>query len=178
MTRMLRLKDEAAHLALVERVGARFKSTERLPWVPVRAVVAAVLKQDAAPDFTVQTVATLTDVAVRPKGRFGVAKSGSYASKKEAQRAFVLKLMQDAGEIRNLREHPVYLLIPPQRDAQGKLVERKCEYVADFEYDELQHGEWRKVVEDCKGGDFARTPQYRIKRKLMLFVHKVAVRET
>ena len=123
---------------------------------------------------------TLTDVAVRPRGKYGNAKTGGYASKKEAQRAFILKLMQDAGEIRGLKERTRFLLIPAQYSEAPKpyrLVERACFYECDFEYDELSRGEWRHVVEDCKS-EITKTPQYRIKKKLMLFVHKIRVRET
>jgi hypothetical protein len=99
-----------------------------------------------------------------------------YASIREAKRAFELKLMQEAGQIRNLREQVSFLLIPKQEG------ERACSYVADFCYEELDCGPssgpfgcWRDVTEDCKG---MRTDVYRIKRKLMLFVHKIRIRET
>ena len=98
--------------------------------------------------------------------------TNGYASIKESKRAFQLKLMQEAGQIRNLREQVSYLLIPKQEG------ERACSYVADFVYDEYSKyadGPWRPVVEDCKG---MKTDVYRIKRKLMLFVHKIRIRET
>jgi hypothetical protein len=101
-----------------------------------------------------------------------------YVSIRESKRAFQLKLMQEAGQIRNLREQVSFLLIPKQEG------ERACSYVADFCYEEFSRVErddngemdiWRTVVEDCKG---MRTDVYRIKRKLMLFVHKIRIRET
>ena len=105
--------------------------------------------------------------------------TNGYASIKESKRAFQLKLMQEAGQIRNLREQVSYLLIPKQEG------ERACSYVADFVYDEWEHvdtaarpdgvGCTRTVVEDCKG---MKTDVYRLKRKLMLFVHGIRVRET
>jgi hypothetical protein len=103
--------------------------------------------------------------------------TAGYASKKEAKRALALKLMQSAGQIRNLREQVPFVLIPSQRDSFGKLVERPCSYIADFVYDEFSasHVGYRHVVEDCKG---MRTPAYIIKRKLMLFLHKIRIRET
>jgi hypothetical protein len=101
-----------------------------------------------------------------------------YASIKESKRAFQLKLMQEAGQIRNLREQVSFLLIPKQEG------ERACSYVADFVYEEwsnFQSGPgsftatWRPITEDCKG---MRTDIYRLKRKLMKFVHGITVRET
>ena len=53
----------------------------------------------------------------------------------------------------------------------GKVLERELAYIADFVYTE--NGE--KVVEDVKG---FRTPEYRIKRKLMLYSHGVRIKET
>jgi hypothetical protein len=96
-----------------------------------------------------------------------------YASIREAKRAFELKLMQEAGQIRNLREQVSFLLIPKQEG------ERACSYIADFVYEEYrqhkhEYGYW-PVVEDCKG---MRTDVYRIKKKLMLMVHQVRIRET
>jgi hypothetical protein len=101
-----------------------------------------------------------------------------YASIKESKRAFQLKLMQEAGQIRNLREQVSFLLIPKQEG------ERACSYVADFVYEEwsFSHGvsrnkEWLPVVEDVKS-PASRTDAYIIKRKLMRFVHGVTIRET
>jgi len=91
-------------------------------------------------------------------------KSGSYASKREAKRANELKLLARAGEITDLEEQVPFELIPKQ------LGERSCKYVADFRYKE----NGVTVVEDAKG---YRDPVYRIKRKLMMFVHGIRVRE-
>ena len=96
-----------------------------------------------------------------------------YASKREAKRAAALRLMQEAGQIRDLREQVEFLLIPRQTRPDGT-AERSCSYWADFVYDEWTADGWRRVVEDVKG---VRTPDYVIKRKLMLFVHGVAIRE-
>jgi hypothetical protein len=61
-------------------------------------------------------------------------------------------------------------LIPAQR-IDGKVVERACGYVADFVY--MENGQ--QVVEDTKG---MRTQEYRLKRKLMLWVHGIRIKET
>ena len=116
------------------------------------------------------------DAASKAPSKYRNKPTNGYASKREAERAFRLKLMQEAGAIRNLREQVPYLLIPKQGS------ERACSYVADFVYEEPSlaesqagHGVWREVVEDCKG---MRTDVYVIKRKLMQMVHGIKVRET
>jgi hypothetical protein len=50
------------------------------------------------------------------------------------------------------------------------VVERACAYVADFVYTE----NGKKIVEDTKG---FKTKDYIIKRKLMLWVHGIRVKE-
>jgi len=106
-------------------------------------------------------------------------KTNGYASIKESKRAFQLKLMQEAGQIRNLREQVSYLLIPKQEG------ERACSYVADFVYEEWgdwvdaepDAPYWREFVEDVKS-PASRTDAYIIKRKLMKFIHGIVIRET
>ena len=93
---------------------------------------------------------------------------GGYFSVKEARRAEALKLLRDGGEIFNLREQVVYLLIPKQEE------ERACKYVADFVYEDKAG---REVVEDVKS-PASRTPAYIIKRKLMLMVHRIKIVES
>ena len=59
---------------------------------------------------------------------------------------------------------------------KGRIIERRLEYIADFTYEELRpDGSWVYVVEDCKG---MRTREYIIKRKLMLHVYNIRLRET
>jgi hypothetical protein len=111
--------------------------------------------------------------------KYGNEKTRGYPSKREARRGRDLELLQHAGAIRNLRRQVPFVLIPVQRDARGEVLELACTYRADFCYDEMQCGLeqdlWVPVVEDSKG---ARTRDYVIKRKLMLMVHKIRVRET
>jgi hypothetical protein len=71
-------------------------------------------------------------------------------------------------------------LIPAQREPdrvgvrggkiKGKTIEQAVKYVADFVYTE----NGKRVVEDTKG---FRTKDYIIKRKLMLWVHGIKIRE-
>ena len=98
-------------------------------------------------------------------------RSGGYDSKREHKRARELQFMQMDGQIRNLREQVKYVLIPAQRDAHGKLLERECAYKADFVYED---NNGKTVVEDSKG---MRTPLYVVKRKLMLQVHGIKIVE-
>ena len=107
----------------------------------------------------------------RPKyGNRKVVRDGiTFDSAKEARRWSELLLLEKAGAIQNLQRQVKYQLIPSQKIA-GKVVERACSYVADFVYD--QGGE--TVVEDTKG---VKTPEYIIKRKLMLWVHGIRINE-
>jgi hypothetical protein len=50
------------------------------------------------------------------------------------------------------------------------VIERACVYKADFVY--IENG--RMVVEDVKG---CKTPEYKLKRKLMLWVKGIRIRE-
>lgn len=111
-----------------------------------------------------------------PRGRrnkYGARPTGSHASRKEHARACQLRLWQRAGVISGLREQVRFVLIPAQRDPAGKLLERECAYVADFVYTDNDSG--ATVVEDTKG---VRTKEYIIKRKLMLRVHGIRIKET
>jgi len=112
-----------------------------------------------------QAAAATAVPATSPPSKFRNVKTNSYASKREAERAFQLKLMQEAGQIRDLREQVRYELIPSQEG------ERPCHYVADFVYRDFCG---REVVEDTKG---VKTADYIIKRKLMLFRHGIRIQE-
>lgn len=93
-----------------------------------------------------------------------------FDSKKEARRYQELLLLEKAGEIKNLCRQVKFVLIPSQRDENGKVVERECSYKADFTYEEGI----KTVVEDVKG---YRTKEYIIKRKLMLYQYGIRIRE-
>ncbi len=98
----------------------------------------------------------------KPKGKrnkFGASKSGGYDSEREHRRALSLKAKLRDG------------LIPVQRDAEGNLLEHDCRYIADFVYRDRKGD---TIVEDTKG---VRTPEYIIKRKLMLLVYGIRIKE-
>lgn len=104
-------------------------------------------------------------------------------STKERNRYEELLLMQKAGMIHGLEAQKKFVLIPAQREPdtigkrggriKGKLLERECAYYADFTY-YTKEGEY--IVEDVKS-EATKTEQYKIKRKLMLYVHGIRVRE-
>ena len=106
----------------------------------------------------------------------------TYDSKKEARRAQELFALQAAGEIRCLNRQVPFELVPAQREPdltgpkggkiKGKTIERAVVYIADFCYQDIKTGE--TIVEDTKG---MRTPEYIIKRKLMLWVHGIRIKE-
>lgn len=93
----------------------------------------------------------------------------TFDSKKEARRYLELLQLEKAGAIKNLHRQVKFELLPSQR-INGKVVERPCNYVADFFYE--QDGEL--IVEDVKG---YKTPEYIIKRKLLLWRHGIRIKE-
>lgn len=94
----------------------------------------------------------------------------TFDSKKEAARWQELLLLQRAGKISHLNRQVTYELIPSQY-IDGKCVERAVKYVADFVYKENGN----LVVEDTKG---MKTPEYVVKRKLLLYTYGIRIRET
>lgn len=93
----------------------------------------------------------------------------TFDSKKEAKRYQELRILEKAGEIKDLRRQVKFELIPSQR-IDGRVAERAVEYRADFVY--IQDG--KQVVEDTKG---FRTKDYIIKRKLMLYRYGIKIHE-
>ena len=98
-----------------------------------------------------------------------VYKGAVYDSKKELNRWLELQALEQAGKITDLKRQVRFNLIPAQNGKHRH--ERPCVYNADFVY--LRDGE--QVVEDAKG---AKTAEYIMKRKMMLFIHGISVMET
>ena len=108
----------------------------------------------------------------------------TFDAKKELRRWQTLRIMEDVGMITDLRRQVKYILIPAQREpdhmdysksargrkVKGKLLEHEVAYYADFVYQ--QNGE--TIVEDAKG---VRTEVFKLKKKLMLWVHGIRIRE-
>lgn len=109
-----------------------------------------------------------------------VVNGNTFDSRKEYRRFCELSLLQRAGAITDLQRQVEFELIPAQREPdtvgvrggikKGKVIEQKCSYVADFVY--YENG--KKVVEDTKG---FKTKDYIIKRKLMLYVYGIRIKE-
>lgn len=113
-----------------------------------------------------------------------------FDSKKEHKRWSELFLLERAGKIRNLRRQVKYELIPVQREEStevykagpqkglpkpGAVIEQSVKYVADFVYCDANGN---TVVEDAKGCEKgAAYDLFVIKRKLMLMVHGIRVKE-
>ena len=103
-----------------------------------------------------------------------------FDSKKEARRYVVLKAREQAGEISDLRRQVEFVLIPAHYEPdtigkrggviKGKVIERKCSYIADFVY--MENGDL--VVEDTKG---IRTKDYVCKRKMLFHFYGLRIRE-
>lgn len=107
----------------------------------------------------------------------------TFDSKKEYRRYCELILFERAGQIQNLELQKVFELIPAQYETferygkngnrlkdGSRCIEKACVYKADFVYTE--NGE--TVVEDTKG---FKTKDYIIKRKLMLHIHGIRIKE-
>lgn len=95
-----------------------------------------------------------------------------FDSKREAARYKELKLLERAGQIRNLA-----LQVPYDLVVNGQKVGR---YVADFRYRRVSppKSDWdyrHPVVEDVKG---MKTPVYNLKKKLMKALHGIEILET
>lgn len=108
---------------------------------------------------------------------------GWFDSKREYSRYKALRRLLNEGAIKDLERQKKYVLIPSQREPdtfgkrggkiKGKIIERECAYYADFTYYDVKTHKF--VVEDCKG---FKTPEYKIKKKLMLFVFGIRITET
>lgn len=107
----------------------------------------------------------------------------TFDSKREAWRYQELRLLQREGQITDLKTQKEFELIPPQYEVyerygkngkrlkDGKrCIEKAVKYRADFTYKE----NGVEIVEDTKG---MRTKDYIIKRKLMLYIHGIRIRE-
>jgi hypothetical protein len=128
-------------------------------------------------------------MAKHTKSKYGAEKitvnGQSFASKKEARRFTQLRLLERAGEISDLKTQVKFVLIPAQREPdtvgarggikKGKLIERECAYIADFVYKDNQGEIVVENVKGYKGGGAYEL--FKIKRKLMLYVHGIRIVE-
>jgi hypothetical protein len=105
------------------------------------------------------------------KFRFNAAKiereGKKWDSLAEYQRFKVLEISLHLGEIADLRCQVHYLL-----EVNGQPI---SEYIADFVYYTQVGERWIQIVEDVKG---VRTPEYRLKKKLMKAIWNIEITET
>ena len=116
-----------------------------------------------------------------------VTADGEFDSQNEYRRYQQLRLLEKAGKIEDLQRQVPFELIPVQyesyprygkrgqrlKDGQ-RCIEKKCVYVADFVYTDKE--KQKVVVEDTKS-EATKTEAYVIKRKLMLYIHGLRIRE-
>lgn len=108
-----------------------------------------------------------------------------FDSKKESRRYAELKTLQKAGKISDLQLQTPFTLIPAQFETfprfgkngkqlkDGKhCIEKSVVYKADFTYTDNETGDL--IVEDTKG---LKTKDYIIKRKLMLYMYGIRIKE-
>lgn len=93
-----------------------------------------------------------------------------FDSKKEASRYLELKMLEKAKKISNLELQVPFEIVPAIK-INGR-TNRKVVYVADFVYFD-ENG--KRVVEDVKG---VKTEVYKLKKKLMAWIHNVDILET
>jgi hypothetical protein len=87
-----------------------------------------------------------------------------FHSQREAERWQQLRLLEKAGLISNLQRQVSY-----ECWVNGQ---RVCKWIADFVYNDTHKV---KIVEDSKG---PKTPEYKLKRKLMKACHGIDILET
>ena len=105
----------------------------------------------------------------------------TFDSKREANRYRELLLLERAGVITDLKRQVKFVLIPAPYGVVGykkngkpirKCIERECSYHADFAY----INEQGLTVEDVKS-PATKTKDYIVKRKLMLYIHGIRIKE-
>lgn len=93
----------------------------------------------------------------------------TFDSLAEARRYGELRLMEKAGEIRDLQVHPVFdLTCPTESGVRGRV----AAYEADFVY--IDNRINCQVVEDVKG---VRTAMYRLKKKWLKLEYGIEIVE-
>jgi hypothetical protein len=96
-----------------------------------------------------------------------------FDSVKEANRYCELKMLEKAGEIKDLVLQPKFQVIPKVQ--WGGVWQRERVYIADFQYKEKGN----TIVEDVKSEHTRKNPVYTLKRQLFLlrYGHKYIFKE-
>lgn len=115
---------------------------------------------------------TLPKLPLKYRNKPTIVDGFRFDSKREAARYAELKLLEQAGDIRNIKIHPLFVLLPSFSYA-GKQI-RGVSYEADFQYEEryrdpdwpclVEGGCWKTVVEDVKGTE---TEAFKLKWKFV-----------
>ena len=92
-----------------------------------------------------------------------------FDSSREAKRYTKLRDMEEAGKIQGLRLQVPFEILPSFECDGVKY--RGMSYIADFVY----YSNGRQVVEDCKG---FKTPEYKMKKKLMAYINHINIVES
>ena len=113
---------------------------------------------------------------MRPRrSKFGAIRTTvdgiTFASKAEARRYSELKMLEKAGQVRNIRTQ-----VPYKLNVSNFSIVTIGKYVADFVYEVPTVGAWGgPIVEDVKG---FRTPLYRWKKKHFEAQYGIQILET
>lgn len=86
----------------------------------------------------------------------------TFDSKKEAERYALLKLLEKAGKITDLKMQQKFLIVPKAGNNP-----RAHYYIADFTYTE----NGKKIIEDVKSAITKKNPVYRLKKALILYLY-------
>lgn len=103
-----------------------------------------------------------------------------FDSKKEGLQYLIYKNMKKKGLIKDFKMQVLYKLIPSQKvPGTKRVIEIPVTYRLDFlithNDDSLEHIDVKAW--DKKTNKFLTTPDYIIKRKLMLYVHNIKINE-
>lgn len=120
-------------------------------------------------------------MALKYRNKITVVDGIKFRSKREARRYGELKLLERAGEIKDLELQPEFtFLLRGGKMLRTARLGKPRKYIADFSYKEKDRKTkggvvWREIVEDCKG---MRTELYKWKRDLMRDLNGIVIRET
>ena len=108
----------------------------------------------------------------------------NFDSEREAKRYLILKDYQNKGDISDLKLQVVYELIPAIRELKTVVLKTKTiqkevtiqqaiTYRCDFTYVKNE----KLIVEDVKISPKMLPPEYKLKKKLLRYVHGIDIRE-
>ena len=94
-----------------------------------------------------------------------------FDSKKEANRYNQLKLLEKVGVIKNLQRQ-VKFELQPSFKYNNKTI-RAINYIADFVYEQ----DGKQIVEDVKSEATRKDKVYLIKKKMLLYIFNIEIKE-